>query len=319
MMTTGSPRPARLAAALVAALAFVLLGGCSGGSPASGEAPAGAPAQPAEEPIPDDGGAPQAPTLPGDRQLARSATVTLEVTEVERAAAELRRVALLMGGMVTSEVVSLPTDSAPRDYDTSRLVLTVPAERLEETLTLVAGLGEVRARTIESVDVTDSVVDVESRVKTMRESIARLQALMARAGSVSDIAQVEAELTQRQAELEALLAQQASLAQQVATSPVAVTLVTAETVVEDGPRGFLAGLESGWDTMVASGVIALTIVGALLPWLALVAVVAVPIWLWRRRRAAARAARQPAPPAPPAAPMPPESGPAHPGAPGSQD
>jgi hypothetical protein len=167
---------------------------------------------------------------------------------------------------------------------------------------MIAGLGEVRSRTVESVDVTDAVVDVESRVKTMRESIARLQELMRRAGSVSDIAQVESELTQRQADLEALLAQQAALAQRVATSPVSVTLVTPDTVSEDGPRGFLAGLESGWQTMLASGVVVLTIVGALLPWQVLAALVAVPLLLWRRRRVAR--ARGPQPTAPTAGPAP---------------
>ena len=242
--------------------------------------------------MPADGGAPQAPNLPGERKLARSATVLLEVADVERAAAELRRLALVLGGMVTSEMVSLPTDSMPREYDTSHLVLSVPADRLEETLTMIAGLGEVRSRTIESVDVTDAVVDVDSRVKTMRESIARLQELMRRAGSVGDIAQVESELTQRQSELEALLAQQASLKQRVSTSPVTVTLVTPDTLVAGGPGGFLAGLTSGWEALVASGVVALTVVGALLPWLAIVALIAAPFLVWRRRRAGRARQRQ---------------------------
>lgn len=300
MLTVSKSAPARLLAGiLVAGASLLLVAGC--GAPAGGSEPAAggdvAPAHPGEAPAPADGPAPRAPDLPGDRKLARTANIVLEVGDVERAAAELRRLALVLGGLVTSEVVSLPTDGMPREYDTSHLVLTVPAERLDETLTVVAGLGEVRSRTVESVDVTDAVVDVASRVKTMRESIARLQELMRRAGSVSEIAQVESELTQRQAELEALLAQQASLSQRVATSPVTVTLIATGTAVEGGPGGFLAGLEAGWQTMQASGLAALTVLGALLPWLALAAVFGVPLWLWRRRLVARR--NRPAAPASP--------------------
>lgn len=287
MMSASRTRRLRLAAAVVAVLGLVFSAGCSALPSGGGaSAPAGAPDMPGEAPVPADGGAPRAPTLPGDRKLARSATVLLEVTDIERAAAELRRLALLLGGMVTSEMISLPTDAMPREYDTSHLVLTVPSDRLDETLTMIAGLGEVRSRTIESVDVTDAVVDVESRVKTMRESIARLQELMKRAGSVSDIAQVESELTQRQAELEALLAQQASLEQRVSTSPVTVTLQTPATLVVNGPGGFLSGLTAGWEALLSSGMVALTIVGALLPWLAIAALLGVPLLLWRRRRTA---------------------------------
>ncbi|MDQ7993583.1 MAG: DUF4349 domain-containing protein [Propionicimonas sp.] len=267
--------------ALAAGLALLLLGGCSAGSaPASGGA--GAPAQPSEVAMPD-GGAPEAPTIPGNRQIARSATLELVVPDVDRAAGELRRIAGLVGGLVTSESLQLPTD-AEQYYEPSVVVVTVPSGRLDESLTLMAGLGTVSRRTVESVDVTETLVDVDSRVKTLRESIARLQALMERAGSVSDIAAVESELTSRQAELESMLAQQKALRQQVASSPVTVTLETAATVATDPPAGFLAGLASGWGALANAAGIGLTILGALVPWLALAALVGLPLAWWRHRR-----------------------------------
>jgi len=294
MTTKIAVRPGWLAV-LATSLALLLLGGCSAGS-ASQVEPADAPAQPGEA-VPDAGGAPEAPTVPGNRQIARSAAVMLVVADVERTAGELRRVATLMGGMVTSEALQLRTGDEAGD-DLSRLVVTVPTARLDETLTLIAGLGEVSERTVESVDVTDAVVDVDSRVKTLRDSIARLQALMERAGSVSDIAAVEAELTSRQAELEAMLARQQALREQVASSPVTVTLSTEVVTEPERPRGFLSGLASGWAAMLASAEVGLTVVGALLPWLVLAAVVAAPLWWWRRRRTRAATLGSPGRPTP---------------------
>lgn len=288
-MTTSTPRRrGRLPLALATGLGLLLLlSGCSAGSaPEAGTPASGGDVgqEYRDEAGTPDGGVPEAPAVPGDRKIARSATLELVVADVDRAASELRRVATLVGGMVTSESLQLSTDSEPGGYGTSELVVTVPSSRLDETLTLIAGLGKVTRRAVDSVDVTDTVVDVDSRVKTLRESIARLQALMERAGSVSDIAAVEAELTSRQSELEAMLARQQALQRQVDSSPVAVTLVTEATTLEsDGPAGFLSGLESGWNAMVVAGQVGLTIVGALLPWLGVAAVVAAPLWWWGRR------------------------------------
>jgi hypothetical protein len=181
-----------LAVPLLAVVA--LLAGCSAG----GSSPAAGPAEDRGEVAP----APASGEVPGDvgssldRKIARTATISLVIDDVAATAAQLRGVAQSVGGIVTDELLQLPVpDDASRPWGTtSTVVLSVPATALDRTLDLVAGLGEVTDRTISSTDVTDEVVDVDARVTTMRESIARLQELMDRAGSVSEIARVESEL-----------------------------------------------------------------------------------------------------------------------------
>src|SRR5664280_3917631 len=115
------------------------------------------------------------------------------------------------------------------------------------TLSSSSAASDVYKRQIQSTDVTAKVADVGSRITTMRASIARMQELLTRAGSVTEIAQVETELTNREADLESLLAQQKVLAQRVAQSPITVTL-TRVAVVEPNPvpeTGFIAGLKAG--------------------------------------------------------------------------
>lgn len=270
----------RALAAVAAGLILALTGCAAGGSAPAGAPYPEAPDQPEAQPT----------TGPGERQIARTASITLVVEDVEQVAGELRQVAESVGGIVTSESISLPGQGEDWPGGYSAVVVSVPAERLEESLGLIGGLGEVRQRSIESVDVTDSVLDVDARVKTMRESIARLQELMSRAGSVAEIAQVESELSQRQAELESLLAQQKSLQNRVAMTPITVGLYPPERANEAGAMGFVGGLLAGWNSLVTAGQVALTVLGVLLPWLALVAVVGVPLLWWRRRRRAAGSA-----------------------------
>ncbi len=273
----------RLAAG-VAVAALALLSGCSGASTA------------ASLPARGDGyAAPQADQMPEgapdtaiEPRIARTASITMVVSDVAQSADALHGVASDVAGSVTSESLSLSDDNLG---SCSSVQITVPSARLDEALGLIAKLGEVTAQQIDATDVTDQVVDVDARVATMRESIKRLQELMSKSGSVADIASVEAQLTQRQADLESLLARQKALSQSVETSPIAVSLcTTAPDNKPDATDGFLPGLQAGWNSLVSAGGVALTVLGALLPWLALAAIVVVLIVALRRHHRRAKAA-----------------------------
>jgi uncharacterized protein YceK len=274
------------------AVAVALLGGCSSVAASSsqgqramgtsGQVDAGAaPAQTTES---KTGGAlPQTPVV-DQQQIIRSATMTVVVPDESQAATRLRAIASAHGGVVTTE--NVVSGGEKSYYAQSTIVISVPADQLDGALTDIAAVGDVTLRTIESTDVTAKVADVDSRIKTMRASIARMQDLLTRAGSVTEIAQVEGELTSRESDLESLLAQQKALAQRVSQSPITVTL-TRVAVVEPQPvpeTGFIAGLRAGWHAFTLFGIGLLTVAGALLPFLALLALIGVPgVWLLRRR------------------------------------
>lgn len=291
------------------AVACALLAGCSSavtstvGQAASGADGGAAPVEKAQAPAQTDsrtGAVPESPVT-GTQQVVRTATMNVVVEDPAAAASKLRSIATVHDGVITSENV---VSNVKSSYSTSTVVLSVPADQLDAALTDIAAIGDVTLRTIQSTDVTAKVADIDARVKTMRESIARMQDLLTRAGSVAEIAQVENELTQRQSDLESLLAQQKALAQRVAQSPITVTLSKEPIVVEpeQPPTGFLAGLSAGWKALKAFTVGALTVVGALLPFLVVMALIGAPIvWFVRRRRTPSAPATQESSTAPPTA------------------
>jgi hypothetical protein len=74
-----------------------------------------------------------------------------------------------------------------------------------------------------------------------------------------------------------------------------------EAEKQDDPladAGFLTGLRNGWDALVDVAIVAATAVGALLPFLGVLALVLVPFLVWvrtnRRRRGAVTAPPPPA-------------------------
>ncbi len=277
-------------AATIAALA--LLVGCSSSGARSASLPeaataAGQPADGTSEDYGSDGaGGGQPAGEPGStltQKVARTAQVSLTVTDVEAAAAQLRDLAAAMNGQVTAENLVARPDAEEKDGPVSTIVLSVPADRLDSTLDQLKSVGTITNRVISSEDVTTQVADVDSRVKTLEASIERLRELSKKAGSIRELTDLEAQLTDRISERDSLLAQQRALAGRVAQSPITVTLRTPVQASELETTGFLGGLVAGWNALLASSKVLMTVVGAVLPFAAVAAVVLVPLLLWRRR------------------------------------
>ena len=149
---------------------------------------------------------------------------------------------------------------------------------------------------------TAEVVDLESRIASLRASVDRVRALLGEAGTVDQLAVVEGELTGRETELEALLGQQRVLADQVALGTLTVHLSEdAPPAPAEGAPGFRDGLRRGWVAFVDGGRAVLAASGFLLPFAvpAVPAGLAVRWWLRRRRPVPAAEGRglraQPAP------------------------
>ncbi|WP_228988879.1 DUF4349 domain-containing protein [Streptomyces sp. DH8] len=221
--------------------------------------------------------------------VIRTATLSVEVKSVPKAVAAARAAAEGAGGLVASE----NTERLDDTYETSHLVLRVPQERFGEVLRELSGSGKLLSRTSNAKDVTDQVVDVESRIATQRASVARVRELMDEAEKISDVVALEGELSSRQSELEALLAQQASLEDRTSLATITLDLTPPDAPDEDGAEedpGFLDALGGGWDAFVTMLRWIAVAFGAAFPFL-LTAVLAAVVWrVVRSRRAARRAA-----------------------------
>ncbi|WP_062306087.1 DUF4349 domain-containing protein [Demequina subtropica] len=185
------------------------------------------------------------------------------------------------------------TADGPYERGSAQLTLRVPASSFDSVVDHLRTLGTVDEFSTDTADVTTQVTDLEAQISTLRASTARIEGLLADAEDIKDIITLEDELDSRQAELESLEARQRGLDDQVSMSTIDLSLTTEPVVeVDDSPRSFWSGLESGWNGLVSflGGVLVVT--GVLLPWLVAAAVLgAVALAVIRARRArGARAA-----------------------------
>jgi hypothetical protein len=258
----------------------------------------------------------QPAVVAADRSVVVIADTSVRVSDVPAATAALGTVAVRYAASVENQVSSrgdgppVPQPAyddkqcveqgicpaPPTGYASSTTTLRVDNADVDALLRDVAGLGTVEASTRSSADVTGEVADVDARVRNAEASLARVRALMGKATSIGDIVALEGELSRRQADLEALQARQRTLADQTAQATVTVRLYSADAPApEEEQTGFLAGLSAGWDAFTGALVVALTVLGALVPFLLVLAPLALIVWVVVQRSRRTPPAPSPSP------------------------
>ena len=194
--------------------------------------------------------------------------------------------------------MTLPAVGAGSGLEQALLLLRVPPAHLDSVLAALAGTGTVSYTTRSETDVTGQVADVASRITSAQDSLTELRGMIDKAASMDDLISLENALSTRESDLESLEAQQRALADQ--TQYATVTLGYYQQLPVAGRpytpppahhSGFVAGLLDGWHAFLATLRVLLAVVGWLLPFALVVAVLWWPVrGLLRRRRAAAAGA-----------------------------
>jgi hypothetical protein len=214
-----------------------------------------------------------------NRMLVRTANIDLTAHDVGKVAAGARDIAIAQGGYSGQEDVR---------EDTATLTLRIPSDRFDQALGELSELGTVTRSNQRADDVTEEVVDLDSRITTQRASVDRIRTLLAKATTVDEIVRIEQELTTREADLESLEQRRQALGGQVALSTVTIKVSrsTAPPAVqrEEESSGFVAGLSDGWHAFLDAGAVTLQVLGAVLPFLLVLAVPGVLGYRWWRRR-----------------------------------
>jgi len=199
-----------------------------------------------------------------DRSVVRTARLDLTVADVAAIAGRVRAMAAGVGGFVAGE------QSVDRS---ASFTLRIPAPRLDEVMGQLSGAGTVTARSEQADDVTDQLADLDGRLETAKASVARVRALLDKATTVGDVVMIESELTQREADLDSLRKRLATVSGRVAMSTLAVRLAPAPgpDAQQPGPGGFLGGLAAGWRAFLVAAGALLAVIGAVLPFAVLLA------------------------------------------------
>ncbi|MGH9462323.1 MAG: DUF4349 domain-containing protein [Vicinamibacteria bacterium] len=256
-----------------------------GGMMATQEAPARVPEEMSlRASAPAPGPAAQSPPVTDERKLIRNGSVGLEVTSVDEAVTEIKKLVDGAGGYITDESVS------EDEYGTKSgsVLCRVPADDLDPTLAALSEIGDVEYVSISANDITDQYFDLEVRLNNQKQLEARLVELLKRpTNELDDLLAAERELARVRTDIDSMEGTKRLWDNQIAYSTISVNLHEPAPVVPGG--GVFRALWSSFGragenfVLTVAGLIAST--GTLLP-IALAALVV--FWggrkVWRRRK-----------------------------------
>lgn len=211
--------------------------------------------------------------------IISTGTVTISATDLDAVGHDLDKIIAAHRGHTTSEESSTDRDG---EVEYAQRVIRVPSSDFAAVVREMKGVADQVEVQTDSQDVTTKVVDVDARVRAQERALQRMELLLDRAESLKDIISVESELTRRQADLDALKSQQAYLADQTSMSTLTIFLDRLTTAPapksEEDHNAFVGGLLGGWDALTRLGGALASVLGALLPFLVVLALFGAACW-----------------------------------------
>jgi hypothetical protein len=156
-----------------------------------------------------------------NRQLIKTATLSMEVTDAPAVAQSIAEKATLLGGYVS--------DTKQRKVGDNRFQISlsarIPADKFDQTAQDIMALGTVLDYNASAQDVTEEYVDTDSRARNLKQTEERILEHLQRSAVLEDILKVEQELTRIRGQIEELDGRLRYLDNRVDFSTINITLV----------------------------------------------------------------------------------------------
>jgi Domain of unknown function (DUF4349) len=187
------------------------------------------------------GGTVSGPAAPGaqwDRMIVRNATLQLKVKDVAASMDAVRGVASQHNGYITQS-----ESHQDGNYTVATITVQVPAKEFDAVMPELRRLGvKTLQENVTSSDVTEEYTDLQSQLRNLQATEARMLALQQKAGTLEDVLAVDRELRQVQGQIEQIQGRSNYLSKRAEMSSVTVTLSPDAVPVDPAPQP-----ATGWD------------------------------------------------------------------------
>lgn len=216
--------------------------------------------------------------------IVRTARLSIEVADEGFGAAfdTASLVAGKYGGYVES------SSTAGTDVRRGDLLLRVPADRFDEAMRDLRGLGTVETQELAGQDVTEEFVDLEARLRTWEAQEAVLLDLMAEATSIEATLRVQRELQDVQLRIEEIEGRLRYLENRTELATIQVSLHEPGVVVTPEGPSTRPSLVEAWEKAVDGFLSVCYAVVVGIGYLVPLSLLALVVWLGARRLLRAR-------------------------------
>lgn len=243
-----------------------------------------------------------------DRKVIRTGQIEIQVTDTLEIMDEISRLVDRSGGYVSSSEVQ-PTGGDGQPLVT--LTIRIPAGELDTALSTIRGLAEdVTYESIQSQDVTEEYVDIESRLRNLTALETELVALLAEVRQQENadpqkLLTVFNEVSNVRGEIEVLEGRRRLLEDQTSLSTINVSISptpVSQPIVDEGWKPLVTVRNAAGDLVDALQTLGSGAIWFVVFALPVMLIVALPIWVGlrllkraSRRRAAVETPAEPTP------------------------
>jgi len=213
----------------------------------------------------------------GAGMIIRTGQTSIEVDSLERAVGQVR----LLAGRVGGYVANTTMQTGRGQLRSASLEMKIPAERFDDGLSGLAGLGKLESVNVNAEDVGEEFSDVTARMGNARRLEARLIELLAtRTGKLTDVLNVEKELARVREEIDRYEGRLRYLRAHAALSTLSIYVHEPLPVVGHAGSSVIGeAFKESWRNFVGLVAAMIRSLGIVIP----VAVLVVALWVSAKR------------------------------------
>ena len=216
--------------------------------------------------------------------VIRTATASVEVDSLEPAIAQVKDLAIRLGGYVANSGI----EAGRKRLRQASMEVKIPAGRFDDVVAGLTPIGRLETINVSAQDVGEEYVDVTARMENARRLERRFIELLAtRAGRLKDVLDVEQALARVREEIERYEGRMRYLRAHTAMSTLSITVHEPLPVVGSAGRSIMGeAFRAAWRNFVVLVSLAVQSLGVVIP----LGAIAVVVWVGRRRVMKQRAA-----------------------------
>jgi len=209
----------------------------------------------------------ETPTV--ERKIIRNASLNLELKDLSNISDKVKDILKKHQGFIANS--RKWTGYNNRKF--YNFTLRVPAEEFGVTLAELSQLGKVLEEELSGRDITKEYIDIQARLNNFKAQEKRYLELLDKAKDVKDILEVERELNRVRTNIEQLEGTIKYYDNQVSLATIRVNISEPEAIINNSSNlGFLKSFREALRNFVKSINLIIVLIGALIPWLILVAI-----------------------------------------------
>ncbi len=209
--------------------------------------------------------------------VIRTATASVEVDSLEPAIAQVKDLAIRLGGYVANSGI----EAGRKRLRQASMEVKIPAGRFDDVVAGLTPIGRLETINVSAQDVGEEYVDVTARMENARRLERRFIELLAtRAGRLKDVLDVEQALARVREEIERYEGRMRYLRAHTAMSTLSITVHEPLPVVGSAGRSVMGdAFRQAWRNFVVLVSLVVQSLGVVIP----LGAIGVVVWVGRRR------------------------------------